>query len=288
MKPTVTITINPLFKFVIVEVQADFPVTVFGQEIDSHLSMIIDNVEIEVGLDVTTPGMSLQAPSPITGVHFDSLGLGMGLIFEPPGYALGVQGSFHVGEGNTVVSLDDDTFALVLDFEDEVPVPMYLSFYVPKLTIGTLLTVLTDLTVDVPIPIELDDLSFTWNADPMEPIALPDGTFAKGGYGFSAYMDIFGLRAYANADISLNGMTIDAAMAPAATGWDLQADRPGDGGLDEVRRAGQPDPEQFRPQDRGRACGDRQGREQGDRPGRGTHGARQHGQFALRPDRRAA
>ena len=214
VKPTLTITINPLFKFVIVEVQADFPVTVLGQEIDSHLSMVVDNVEIEVGLDVTTPGMSLQAPPPIIGVHLDSFGLGMGLIFEPPGFALGVQGSFHIGEGASVVSLDDDTFAIVLDFEDEIPVPMYLSFYVPKLDIGTVLTVLTDLTVDVPIPIEFEDLSFTWNADPMEPIALPDGTFAKGGYGFSAYMDIFGLRAYADADISLNGVTIDAVMAP--------------------------------------------------------------------------
>ena len=214
VKPTVTVTINPLFKFVIFEVQADFPITVFGQEIDTHLSMVVDNVEIEVGLDVTTPGMSLQAPPPIIGVHLDSFGLGMGLIFEPPGYALGVQGSFHIGEGANVVSLDDDTFVVVLDIEEEIPVPMYLSFCVPKLDIGTVLTVLTDLTITVPIPIEFEDLSFTWNANPMEPVALPDGTFSKGGYGFSAYMDIFGLRAYADAEISLNGVTIDAVMAP--------------------------------------------------------------------------
>jgi hypothetical protein len=214
LKPTVTLTVNPAFKFVVFEVQADFPVTVFGQKIDTHLSMVVDNVEIEVGLDVTAPGATLRTPPPVTGVHFDSFGLGMGLVFEPPAYALGVQGSFHIGEGSNAVSLDDDTFAVVLDIEGDVPNPVYLSFYVPKLDIATVLTALTDVTVDVPVPLEFDDLSFTWVENPMEPLALPDGTTSKGRYGFSAYMDLFGLKGYADADLSLNQVTVDAVMAP--------------------------------------------------------------------------
>jgi hypothetical protein len=214
VKPTVTLTITPTFKFVVFEVQADFPITVFGQEIDTHLSMVVDNVEIEVGLEVSAPGTTLPSPQSMIGVHFDSFGLGMGLIFEPPGYALGIQGSFHIGEGSNTVSLDDDTFVVVLDVEGDVPNPLYLSFYVPKLDLGTVLTALTDVTVDVPIPIEFEELSFTWNENPMEPLALPDGTMSKGGYGFSAYMDLFGLKCYAAAELSLNQVTVDAVMSP--------------------------------------------------------------------------
>jgi len=214
VKPTLAITINPAFKFVVFEVQADFPITVFGQEIDTHLSMVLDNVEIEVGLEVTVPGATLPSPPPMTGVHFDSFGLGMGLIFEPPGYALGVQGSFHIGEGSNTISLDDDTFVVVLDLEGDVPDPVYLSFYVPKLDLETVLTALTDVTVKVPIPIEFEDLSFTWTENPMEPLALPDGTMSKGGYGFSAYMHLFGLKCYADAELTLNQVAVDAVMAP--------------------------------------------------------------------------
>ncbi|MEA5464221.1 hypothetical protein [Leptothoe sp. PORK10 BA2] len=215
--PYVTLSINPAFKFVVLQVGAHFPFTVFRQTFDTKLSMVVDNVEIEVGFDLDSSKAQLPPPPGLQGVHFDDIGVGMGVIFEPPGYALGLEGKFHIGEGGSI-ALDDDTFALILDLEGDVPNPVYLSFYVPKLDLPTVLTALTDQNISIDVPVEFSDLSFRWSENPLEPLALPDGTLAKGGYGFSAQMDLLGLQFYADVDIALDHIKADAVMAPLDLG----------------------------------------------------------------------
>jgi hypothetical protein len=216
VSPAVSLTINPLFRFVIFEIAADFPLTIFGDRLYAKLSMVVDNLEVEVGLalDIQDAGSPLTTPPGLRGVHSDTIGLGMGLVFEPPGYALGLQGAFHIGEGSNVVAVDDDQFAVILDLESEIPNPLYLSFYVPKLDVATVFTALTDITLDIDIPIEFADLSFTWSENPLEPLALPDGSMTKGGYGFSGYLHLFGLKFYADVHLGLDKVAADATMGP--------------------------------------------------------------------------
>jgi hypothetical protein len=211
--PSVMLTINPAFKFVVLQVGAHFPFTVFQQTFDTKLSMVLDNVEIEVGFDLDAAKASLPSPPALQGVHLDDIGFGMGIIFQPPGYAFGVQGKIHVGDGGSV-TLDDDTFALILDIEGEIPNPIYLAFYVPKLDLPTLLAVFTNQKISIDFPVEFSDLSLRWCENPLEPYALPDGTLAKGGFGFCGQMDMFGLEFFADVDLGLDHITADASMAP--------------------------------------------------------------------------
>ncbi|MEL6668852.1 MAG: hypothetical protein AAFP08_07765, partial [Bacteroidota bacterium] len=217
-KPDISITINPLFKFVTLEVSADYSFKLFGHQYDTKLSLVIDNIEVEVGFDLQGSNNALPAPPVMRGIHFDEFGFGMGLVFEPPGYALGVSGKFHIGEGNNVVSLDDDQFAMILDLEGDVPNPVYLSFYVPEFDLDTLITVFTDVKLPIDLPVKFSDLSFFWNENPMEPYALPDGSMSKGGYGFSGYMDLFGLDFFADIEIDLTKLTGKATMDPFSLG----------------------------------------------------------------------
>jgi len=220
--PTIALTINPLFKFVIFEVSADFPFQLFEHTYDTILSMVIDNVEVEAGFAIKGDHNALPAPGIFQGIHFDEFGFGMGIMFEPPGFALGVMGKFHIGKGTAVVGLDDDTFAIILDLEEEVPNPVYLSFYVPKFDFDTLVAVFTDINISIDFPVTFSDLSFVWNENPMEPLALPDGSMSKGGYAFSGYMDLFGLTFFTDIEIDMQKFTGIATMAPLNLGGILK------------------------------------------------------------------
>lgn len=216
--PTISLSINPLFKFVIFEVSAEYPFTLFGKKFDTKCSLVIDNIEIEAGFAIEGDHNALPSPPLLKGVHFDEFGVGMGIIFEPPGYNLGVSGKFHIGSGANVVSVDDNTFALILDLEGDVPNPVYISFYIPKLDFATFVSALTNTNVNIDFPISFLDLSFVWNENPLEPLALPDGTMSKGGYSLSGYMDLFGLKFYADIEIDLTKFTGVATMAPVNLG----------------------------------------------------------------------
>ncbi|WKK82292.2 hypothetical protein [Marivirga arenosa] len=218
-QPTILLSLNPLFKFVVFEVKAEIPFNIFkSPTIDADIAMTIDNIEAEVGVNLKGNTTSLLTPPGIKGLHFDSFGVGLGVIFEPPGFAIGVEGTFHIGNKGQV-PLTDDKFAIICEMEEEVPNPVYLSFYVPKLDLSELITLFTNTTINLDLPVSFQDLSFTWAENLMEPLVLPDGSLTKVGYGFSAYMSILDLQFYGYLQIDLSsGISGDITMSPLSFG----------------------------------------------------------------------
>ncbi|CAL2108487.1 conserved hypothetical protein [Tenacibaculum sp. 190524A02b] len=203
-KPTLLLTLNPLFKFVVFEVKATIPFNIFkSPTIDANIAMTIDNIEAEIGVDLQGNTTSLLTPPVVKGLHFDSFGVGMGLIFEPPGFAIGLEGTFHIGNQGQV-TLTDDSFAIVCEMEEEVPNPLYFAFYVPKLNLDEVITIFTNTSTSLDFPVTFEQLSFRWAENPMEPVVLPDGSLAPMGYGFSGFMDLFGLKFYGYLQIDMN------------------------------------------------------------------------------------
>ncbi|KAF4988844.1 hypothetical protein FGRMN_9518 [Fusarium graminum] len=220
-KPTVTIDINPLFKFVVFTVTGDIPFDIFGKKFEADVSMLIDNIEANFGVVIKGDKTSLPAPPEMKGVHFDTFGVGIGIMFEPPGAAIGLSGQLHIGDPgtNTLVALDDDKFVVVCELIEEVPNPLYISFYVPQMHLTDVFTVFTNVQCPVDVPVLFTNLSFLWSENPLEPVALPDGSLSDMGYGFSAAADIFGFSFYGNVELNLtNGVTADMDMAPLAMG----------------------------------------------------------------------
>jgi hypothetical protein len=176
--------------------------------------MTIDNVEAEIGVVLQGNNHTLLTPPGMKGVHFDSLGVGMGLIFEPPSCAIGVQGAFHIGSAGSV-GLDDNQFVVVCSLAEAVPNPLYISFYVPKLTLAEAITTFTNTVNTIDYPVSMRDLSFKWAENPMEPVTLPDGSLAAMAYGFSGYLDLFGLGFYGDVEIDITkGLRGNITMSP--------------------------------------------------------------------------
>jgi hypothetical protein len=221
-KPTATIDINPLFKFVVLTVTGIIPFNIFGKAFDADVSMVIDNIEANFDVVIKgNGGTTLPAPPVMQGVHFDDFGVGIGIFFEPPGAGIGLSGHLHIGDAgsNTRVALDDDSFVVVCQLVEEVPNPLYISFYVPQMHLTDVLTVFTNASCSLDVPVSFTDLSFRWAEDPMMPVALPDGTLSSMGYGFSAAANILAFSFYGDVEIDLtNGLTADIEMAPLALG----------------------------------------------------------------------
>jgi hypothetical protein len=220
-KPTATIDINPLFMFVVFTVKGSIPFSIFGKTFEADVSMVIDNVEAEFGVVIKGDNTSLPAPPVMQGVHFDAFGVGIGIIFEPPGAAIGLQGQLHIGNPatGTLQALNDDTFVVVCQLIEELPNPLYVSFYVPQMLLTDVLTVFTNATTPLDLPVSFTDLSFKWAENPLEPVALPDGSLSNMGYGFSAAANILGLSFYGDIEIDLNnGLTADIEMIPLSLG----------------------------------------------------------------------
>ncbi|TDZ36427.1 hypothetical protein C8035_v001765 [Colletotrichum spinosum] len=220
-KPTVTLDINPLFKFVVFTVTGDIPFHIFGKQLEADVSMVIDNIEANFGVVIKGDKTSLPAPPLMKGVHFDTFGAGIGIIFEPPSAAIGLSGQWHIGDpgSRTLVALDDDTFVLVCQVIEGVPNPRYISFYVPRMHLTDIYTVFTNVQCPVDVPVLFTNLSFLWSANPMEPLALPDGSLSNMGYGFSAAAKMSDFSFYGDVEIDLtNGLAGDVEMAPLALG----------------------------------------------------------------------
>lgn len=217
-KPSVEIDITPLFKFVVFTARASLPFTIFNKSFEADLSITLDNNEAAVGAVIKGDNASLPAPPVLKGVHLDEFGVSMGIIFDPPGFALGLEGKFHIGSGSNVVALDDDTFAIICEIEEEVPNPVYLSFYVPRLDVSTLVAVFTNCNIDFGIPVSFENLSFVWCENLMEPFVLPDGSLCQNEFAFSAYMHILGLKFYGRLKLDLNGVEGKAQISPISIG----------------------------------------------------------------------
>lgn len=238
--PKVSFDISPLFKFVVFKAQAQIPFDIFGEQFDASIIMVIDNIEAQISVEISGEHGSLPAPPPMKGVHFDDFAVGMGIIFEPPAYALGLEGRFHIGEGDALVTLNDDTFALICGFEGDVPNPLYISFYVPALDLSTLVEVFTDTHLPLDVPVQLEQLSFQWAENPMEPLVLPDGSLTEMAFGCNAYLRILGLQLYGSLRIDLGGIEGLFEMAPVALGDLLHVSGDGKGVNLKVDEQGNP------------------------------------------------
>jgi hypothetical protein len=243
-QPTVLLSIIPLFKFVVFEIKATIPFSLFGgPSFDAIAAITVDNVEAEIGVTLDGGSHTLLTPPGIKGLHFDQFGVGMGLFFEPPGYALGVEGKFHIGDGQQIAALDDNTFALVCGLDADLPNPLFLSFYVPQLGLNQVIELFTNQSFNLDFPINFSDLSLHWAENPMEPVTLPDGTLAPMGYGFSANMNLFGLDLYAALEMDLNnGLQGDAQLDPFSLGPVLSLTGNGKGVSIKVDANGNPVP----------------------------------------------
>ncbi len=218
-KPTISFDISPLFEFAVFTAKAAMPFSLFNSPtFNADLSVVVDNIEAEVGVVIDGNGRSLLTPPVMKGVHFDQFGVGMGVMFEPEALALGVQGKFHIGDGSNIVTLDDDTFVVVCTLEGDVPNPVYISFYVPKMDLGEVITIFTNASASFGLPVSVTDLSFRWAEDPMKPVALPDGSLSQMGYGFSANVDVLGLALYGDLELGAAGVAGTLTSGPISAG----------------------------------------------------------------------
>ena len=227
-KPHVVLSINPMFKFVVIKVIGNMPFTVFGTKLNAIVSLVIDNIEANVGITLEGDKKPLPSPPGIKGLHFDSFGVEMGVFFKPVGLDLGLEGKFHIAQtGSKAVKIKDDNFGIVLNVEGEVPNPTYLSFYLSELSLDELVALFTNHTSKIPFPVTYSDLSFYWSE---EPIALPDGTLSPIGFGFSSGVDILGFKYYGQFRIDLTkGISADMTCAPISLGniFNLKGDGKG-------------------------------------------------------------
>ncbi|MDA0178783.1 phage tail tape measure protein [Solirubrobacter phytolaccae] len=219
-QPTVSLNITPLFKFVVFEAKATMPFSIFGSpQFSADLSLTVDNVEAAVGAVIDGDGQTLFTPPTMPGVHFDEFGVGMGIFFEPSSFALGLEGKFHLGDGSVNVDLDDDTFVVVCGLDGDVPNPLYVAFSVPQMTLSDVITVFTNSSVDVGIPISISDLSFTWVENPMEPVTLPDGSLTHMQFGFSGALSVLGWSFYGDVELDAStGAQAELTAAPLDLG----------------------------------------------------------------------
>ncbi|KAF4452849.1 s-layer domain [Fusarium albosuccineum] len=220
-KPTVTIDITPVFGFVVFTVAGSIPFNIFGKAFDADVTMVIDNIEASFDVVIKGDDTSLPAPPVMHAVHFDTFGVGIGIIFAPPSAAIGLSGQLHIGDSvnRTPVALDDDTFVIVCQLAEEVPNPLYISFYVPQMQLTDVLTVFTNTRSSLDVPVSFTDLSFHWAEEPLQPVVLPDGSLSNIGYGFSAAANILDFSFFGDVQISLDsGLTADIEMAPLVLG----------------------------------------------------------------------
>jgi hypothetical protein len=238
--PTVSIQLNPLFMFWLFKASAIVPFTLFQKGFLAEVSLVVDNVEAEVGCDLKTGNDPLPAPPPIKGVRFDELGLGIGLIFAPPSYAFGISGKFQIGDAGQNVLIDKDMFVLVCSVEDELITPLYIAFYIAAIDLSTLLTIFTNQPMSTDVPVEFKALGFQWAVNPMEPVILPDGSLTQMAFGCRGYMYIFGFEFYGSLRLGFAGIAGTMTMSPLRFGHILRIEGEGQGVSVKVDANGNP------------------------------------------------
>ena len=164
----------------------------------------------------------------LPGVNFsDNFYVEMGVQFEPPGFDMGFEGDFYIGD-------DPETFkgnaTVVMSLTEGVPNPLYIAFYADLLTLWAVFEAMTgtmarleDAEQGVKLiesaeggdsdssdaieslkqqyknlqmifdGVSMTDVAFHWAE---VPVPLPDGTNAMPGVGFKGLLDLFGMDFY--------------------------------------------------------------------------------------------
>lgn len=214
-KPAITFDINPLFKFVLFTLKGTIPFNINNKTFDALVSVAVDNDEASIGVTIEGDHGSLPAPPGLKGLFFDEFGVGIGVFFEPLSCIIGIDGKFHIGSNNSIVSLDDDTFALVCKITGDAITPAFASFYIPKLDLDTVIALFTNVNVHLDVPVSFEDLSFRWVDSLMSGYVMPDGTLSDSGYGFSAACNIGSFGFYGDVELDLNnGLTANVEVSP--------------------------------------------------------------------------
>lgn len=161
---------------------------------------------------------SLPMPFGLRGVSLDELDIEVGVIFQPPGVDLGIEGKFNIkGQPPNI-----NEFIIVLDPKTGIPNPIYLSAYVQSLTISDLIMAVSgeDVSDDIPAPIKSlkgEELSVYWSETAGTP--LPDGRLAQQGFGFNGFISIGGFKAHAALTVSeIDGVSGEAELDPINLG----------------------------------------------------------------------
>jgi hypothetical protein len=187
-----------------------------GLPIAAAARMTISETEAQVACTIAAgqPAASQIKVPGLGALPVGGLGVEMGVFFEPPGVDLGVQGNLTIGQG---AAEQTRAFAVVMEMVEEVPNPLYLSYYIDKLTLGSVLAMnmpylttaaaagtkalapgIYEQAQRVLEMVEATDLSFHW-CDSV--VILPDGTVAQPGFGFSGAIRILGWSGFAELEM---------------------------------------------------------------------------------------
>ena len=219
--PGITFTFAPESAEVSFKAAATIPFKLWDNPpFDADISMVIMVQEASIGVLVRGDNSVLLTPPIIQGVHFTSFGVGMGVFFQPIiGYSLGVQGSFTIGNPDDDVLVQDNTFAVVCELIGDIPNPVYISFYAVEISLDQLVTIFTNTDFNIDFPVSLKQLSFVWQENPTQPVILPDGSTVQYAFGFSGYLDFFGLGFYGDVSIDpVSGVDGIITMSPYELG----------------------------------------------------------------------
>ncbi len=187
-----------------------------GTPISATASMIIDESEAQVTVNVAADHGVLAPPPGVKGLHFKQFGIEMGVFFEPSGLDLGLEGEVVIGP----TPRPPDTFAIVLELIEEIPNPLYLSFYVDELDLGQIVTLFTNQAAPGVLHelsmVRGENLSFRRSE---EPVLLPDGSVAKPGYAVSGTIRILSFSGHGDLAITLtDGVKGSLQLAPLHLG----------------------------------------------------------------------
>lgn len=248
--PLATLDINPLFKFVVFTLSGTIPFNINGEAVDLAVSLTVDNDELSAGAVIYAEKGTLLTLPGLKGVHIDEFGLGLGVFFKPPACAIGVEGKFHIGElaSGNVISLDDDSFAIVAKATGEEIHAEYMAFNIPQLSLDQVMEIFTDTKPSFGLPIQFSNLSVRWVASFMDAVILPDGSVSPMGYAFSAAASIFSFGFYGDASVDLNNF-VTANLEVSPINWNNVFKLTGDGKGYSIKidKNGNPIPAHFIP-----------------------------------------
>jgi len=200
-----------LSKTVTFGLQGAMSFTINNCPITATARLFIGPTQAQVAVNIESK-KPLPPPPGIKGLRFQSFGVIMGVYFTPPGFSMGLQGKFQIGTQQP----SNNEFGIVLQIIGEVPNLLYLSFAMDELSFGQAVTLFTNKTAPAVVkPLNLvkaSDLSFYWAENV---VALPDGTMAQPGFGFTAAVQILSVKGYASMQMNLDrGIEGYAELSP--------------------------------------------------------------------------
>jgi len=212
----IILSFDPKFKFIQVQLKTVLCFLISGKQIKVSAIGSVNNIELFLSLDVKEKQGLFQLPDYFQHFTLIEIGGGIGVELEDSMPIIGLEAEYMISDD---VQVNDRKIALIFGVEEGFPVPLFLSFYATKLKASELSFIFKGLSlIGVKYDLEFNDLSFWWNANPLAPLLLPDGTTAHSGYGFSCWTALFGINIYVDFKVGYNGLTADCDLSPINIG----------------------------------------------------------------------